>query len=409
METLVLVLVCLTSSYLFAEIFKRIGMPKVLGPLFIGFLIGSTALRDNFVTGQTNEVIHILKELAIIFMLFFVGLKIDLKQFIKSSKVSFSVGTFSSVMSLVLGFIAVIICYKIGILEGLIPEGINVYLVAFVVGICFSVTAEAVAIEALEEFNLVTTKIGETIIEAGIVDDVIGIILISGLVTFIESSANPGAGITVLFLQILLYAILLYAIGAYLIPKLVKFVGKEHSRVDFFAIALIVTLFMAVLSLNLGLSSIIGALSGGVVIRHALLKGNKFENNEQKDITSMIEIITFGLLAPFFFIWIGLNTDISILASHPWITLIFIVVAFFGKIWGSVIGAKMAGDSTRDGNIIGWGMNMRGAEGFIVAALALSKGLISQELFSAIVFMGFVSTVVSPIVFKILVKNKHNL
>jgi len=409
MDTLIIILVCLAASYILSEICKHIGLPKVLGPLIVGLLFGATPLNRFFLDNGASEIITLLKDLAVIFLLFFVGLKIDFKQFMKSSKLSLSVGSVASALSLVLGYAIVILLDYLGFLHGLIPENVSVHLVGFVVGLCLSVTAEAVSIEILEELKLLTTRIGETIIEAGIIDDVIGLFLISILVTFIESGGNPGAQVLKLFIEIALFIVIIYLLVRFLVPKIMKFAEHEKSRVDFFIVALIIALFLSVISLKLGLSSVLGALAGGVIVRHVLLRGDRIERREEKDITAIIEITTFGLLAPFFFIWIGANTDPSVIWIYPVLTIIIIGIAFIGKIFGSIIGAHLVGASRWEGHIIGWGMNIRGAVGFIVATIVLENGLITPGLFSVLVFMAFATTFISPIVFKLLVKKHHGI
>ncbi len=410
MQPILIILICLSASYVSAEFFKRINLPKVLGPLSVGLIIGATPLKGYFVSpGDGIDIIDLFKSLALIFMLFFVGLKVNLKQFRRSSGQSVSVAIFASFLSLGLGFLLTVAAFHLGMLGPLGVTAESLYLVAFAVGICLSITAEAVAIEILEELKLLTSRIGETVIEAGIIDDVVGIFLIGGIVTMLHSATNPGIGILQLFLEIAFFVTLVFGIGVLLAPRLMKYVEKSRSKVDFFSIALIVALLLAVISLQLGFSSILGALFAGIIIRHTLLSGDRFEKRQEHQIAGTIETMTFGLLVPFFFIWIGLNTDITSLYLQPVFTILLIIVAFIGKIYGSVIGMGVAKGKKKEGYIIGWGMNIRGDVGYIVAALVLAEGLITKPVFSAIVVTGFITTFFSPVIFKNMLKRYHDI
>ncbi len=412
MEIIALMFIALTASFLLGELFYKLKMPKVLGPIILGLIFAQKPLIGLISTGGTIEIFNFIKDIAIIFLMFFVGLKIDLRDFKKTSKRSFLVGLFASLIPFLLGFLAVVLISKTGIFASFV-SGSNIFLVAIVVGICLSITAEGVIIELLEELNLIKSTIGETVIEAGIIDDILGILLISGLIAFIPGTSQSGEiGFVVLrkILDMALFAGVIFIIGYFIVPKIMKLVEKEKSTINFFAVSVMIILFLAMVTqfLDLG-GSILGSLFGGIIIRHTLLSGDKYEQKEEKSITDVIEVTTFGFFAPFFFIWIGLNVNLSILFEAPLITLLFVALGISGKMIGSLLGNRLARGRMWEGFIIGWGMNIRSGVDIMIATLALTAGIISIDLFSVLIFMSFATTVISPIVFERLVKKHHGL
>ncbi|OGM02652.1 hypothetical protein A3K72_02855, partial [Candidatus Woesearchaeota archaeon RBG_13_36_6] len=269
-------------------------------------------------------------------------------------------------------------------------------LTAIIVGACLSVTAEAVSIDILEELNILKTRLGEIIVAAGTLDDIVEVLLVSLLVTFIHSIKNPGLGVFVIILDIIIFFILVYFAGYFLIPFVLKFISKKRQKIDLFVFSLILSLFMATASEYLGIGSLLGALLAGMTMRYSLVK-SKRGIIEEKQITEIIEITTFGFMAPFFFIWIGMQSDFTFLLTNPLLGIVIALAAFGGKLFGSIIGNWIGKGSFIEGITIGWGMNTRGEIELIAAELARQSSLISNEVFSALVFMAFATTIISPI------------
>ncbi|MGM5484902.1 MAG: cation:proton antiporter [Nanobdellota archaeon] len=411
MELILFIFGALLSSFLLGELFKKLNMPQVLGPLLLGLILGQEPLINMLHSDNNLELLTFIKELAIIFLLFFVGLKIDLRDFRKTSTRSLFVSLFAALIPLALGFFSIIILNSFGLL-GFMGDVANIYLVAFVVGICFSITAEGVIIEILEELGLMRTIVGETVIESGIIDDIIGIFLISALVALLpgQGSSSVGLAIANKIFEMIMFTAIIFIVGYYFVPKIMKAVEKEKSTVSFFSVSIMIALFLALTTkfFELG-GSILGALFGGIIIRHALLSGDEYERKEENYITSIIEVTTFGFFAPFFFMWIGINVNLPALFEYPLYAILFVVMATLGKVVGSTIGNRMAKGKHWEGMIIGWGMNTRSGVDIMVASLALSVGIISVNLFSILILTSFITTIISPVMFKYLVKHHHRV
>ena len=410
MDAIISLFLILFLSYSLSLLFNKINIPKLLAPIILGLIFSST----NFYIGKEALFsITFIKDIAIIFLMFFVGLKINLKHFFKSSKKSILIATFASLLPFFFGFFGIQIAYKLGFLNYFIFNSNNLLIISYIVGICLSVTAEVVLIEILEELQILKSSIGETIIESGLVDTIIGVLLLTGVVMFLPTSSYHSFSIplkiTIRIFEILIFTLLLYLLGKFILPKLMKEIESNKSKdIDYFTLSIIITLFLAVLSTQFDFGgSILGAIFSGIIIKHTLLKGDKLEIKEEHHLTKIIEITTFGFFAPFFLFWIGLNSNLEVLFLNPFLSIFLIILAFSGKFLGSYLGNFLAKGNKKEGIIIGFGMNTKGEVDIMVATLIYSLGFFGKELFSSLIFMSLITTLISPIFFKYLIK-KHN-
>ena len=400
MEPLVIILLCLTASYLLSEFFEGLQLPRVLGSLFVGVILGLPIIFTKLFTQSTLELFSSFKDLGLIFLMFYVGLKLDLTEIRKSQKNAMYIAIFSALIPFILGFVSIILLNNIGIIQLTHP-----IIVAIIVGGILSVTAETSSLDLLSQFNILKTKLAKTIIATDIFDNIIEALLISFIVTFIHYIQSPFYGILMVVFDIFVFFILVYIAGYLLIPFVMKFISAKKPKIDLFIISLILSLFMALASEYLGIGSVLGAMLAGMVMRYSIVKGKGVKR--QRQITDIIEVTTFGLMAPFFFIWIGMHSNFSFIILNPWLAITITVVAFAGKIFGGIIGNWFAKARHIQGITIGWAISARGAVELVAAEIARENQLITQELFSALVFMAFITTIISPLAFKFYLNKYH--
>ena len=118
-------------------------------------------------------------------------------------------------------------------------------------------------------------------------------------------------------------------------------------------------------------------------------------------------MISFGFLIPLFFVSVGLNTNINAIPSNLFLVLVFIVIDILGTLVGTIIGVLLSKGTFREGMIVGWGVIPKGDTELVIATLALNGGLITRDIFTAIITVALFSTFLAPIVFKMLAK-KHS-
>jgi len=190
-----------------------------------------------------------------------------------------------------------------------------------------------------------------------------------------------------------------------IIPVLMHLFAEERSITYLFTGAIVITLILALVTLYLGLGSIVGALFAGIIVRDVLLGGKKSNPWEEHNIAKAIHIVSFGFLVPIFFAWVGMNTDITTVILEWKLIVLLLVLAILGSVLGSVLGTLVHGGNWLEGFVVGWGLVPKGDVELVIATLALTQGLITESIFSALIMMALFATLVAPVVFRYFMKN----
>jgi len=178
-------------------------------------------------------------------------------------------------------------------------------------------------------------------------------------------------------------------------------VGKRGRKYEYFTIAIVTLFIMTMASEILNFSHIIGALLAGILLKDKLIQDKLYY--AEHHIIESIEVFNLGVFHPLIFIWIGLTANISLMFQNIWFGIILTILALSGKLIGSILGNHFCHEPLKEGLLIGWGLNARGATELFALLIAKNQGFISQDIFSAVVFMAIVTTIISPIVFKYMV------
>jgi len=352
-----------------------------------GFVLGIPLIKDIIFDQTSLNIFSNLSNLGIIFLLYYVGLEMNVKKLLKLSKPAISISVLSALVPFIFGYLFSYL------------SGLNVTQ-SIVIAASLAVTAEAVSAAVLSEFKLINSRIGRLILGAGMFDDVFEILLL----IFVSAVVNPSVetnGLLSLYevlLDLIIFSMIIYFIRYYLMPGLMNLLGKEANEENLFTVSVIIALAMAVASEMLEFGTVVGALIAGIIMKISLHK--RIKKTEEEQAIDFVKVLTFGLLEPIFFIWIGLSSDIGSLILNPWFGIILTIVATFGKILGTMFSQFIMKLSLREGYIIGLGMNPRGVVGIIAAEMARANGLINTALYSAIIFMSFMTTVISPLLLK---------
>ncbi|MEK6954976.1 MAG: cation:proton antiporter [Candidatus Micrarchaeota archaeon] len=391
MAPLGLLVISLTLVYIFSEVCRHFNIPRVVGQIFVGILLGAFAKQLVF-SSESLSTFSNLADVGIILLFFFTGFEVNLKEFQKHFRNSIGI----SILNTAIPFIA--------------GTGLSLYLgyglvEAIIIGICLSVSSTAVSIDFLEEFGMLKSRIGNIIVTAGAVDDFLELIFISIIVTFLQVSIGESP-LQSLFIGMLAFIGTAVIIRFLLLPFVLGVIQKEHSSAGLFMIALVLTMAMATFSDYLGLGSLIGALIAGVIVRHSIIIERHRRPWEAHEISKTIHTVSFGFLVPIFFVWVGLNTDLGSIFAKPILSFAFAAIAIAGTVIGTALAVSWERGKWSDGILVGWGVTAKGDVELVVASLALKNGLISTEIFSALIFMAFSTTVIAPIVFRNLIKGK---
>jgi len=368
--------VVLAFALILGELVHFLRLPRVLGYILSGFLLAGIGLT------RPGEVINFLKDLGVVFLFFFVGLGIDIRSL--KRKLGRSVG---------LGFWTTLVSFIAGIIFTL-AIGFDLF-TAFIVGICASVSAQAVAAMVLDETGLLKRRLGLDIINAGIVADIMQLVGISILFSFLPAVSQislPGLLLNwiILFGAIFLVKLLLFPLFARVLEK------EKESRITFFLGGIILASVMGYLAEVLGIGSIIGALFAGAVIRYF------FDRKIVNMLSHDFRLIGFGFLIPVLFVWTGYESFTLGVGENVLFGVILAVITIIGNIIGSAIALRKT--DWRQKMLGGVGLAAKGDVEIILATVMLETGVIGAGIFSMIIMMSVATMVLSPILFYIVAK-----
>jgi len=387
-DMLITIAAILGVSFLFSELFYRIKYPRVIGQIIAGVILGMP-LFSRFFGSHIEQDIYFLSELGIIFLLLLTGLEINLEKFKKAEKDSIMVAVFCVLLPFTLGFLVIKL---LG----------HTNMVAFIVGAALSLTAEGTTLKVLLDMRALNTKVGTVMFGAGIFDDILGILFLS-IISF-EISRNI-ADVILFPIKILIFVAIVYLTYKYF-PMGLRKIEKEHSTISTFSFILLFGICVAVVSKLLSVGPIVGAFIAGIIIH--LSEHNKTEHKEN---VKELEIMTFSLIIPFFFIYIGLQFQkaIPLMMNHLFTAVIILIIATVGKIAGALIAKPFTTLSYAQAHLVGWGMNSRGLIEMVVAGLAYDNNLIPAHIFGSIIAAAIITTILFPIMMKVLVKKNRKI
>ncbi|MBD3637892.1 MAG: cation:proton antiporter [Crocinitomicaceae bacterium] len=409
MVILYILLILLVTTRIFGEIARRLNVAalagEIIGGIFLGLIFNQfsdtfTVLSDL----ENNEVFHAITELGMFFLMLYAGIELNFKSLKKASSVAVWVAVGGMVLPLLLG-VTVGWYY--------FPESELRSAQIFFLGVALAITAVPVAIKVLMDLKLLDSKLGRTIVSAAVIDDVISLILLAALTSFLQTGELPGfEGILIITGKIIVFFVATIAIGIYLLPRVAKFVDNkiniDESETSFL---ILMALLFSVLAELLGMHFILGAFIAGLFFSKRNMRKSVFKDVERK-----IKAITSGFLAPIFFASIGLHIDLQAIMEVPVFVIVLIIVATVSKVLGAAIPARISGFSKLDSLSIGSAMNARGAVELIIADVALRSGLfklpedsiIIQNLFSAVVLMTIVTTLITPFVLRAIANRRDS-
>ncbi len=395
----------LAITRFFGEIAVRLRQPALVGELISGILLGMLVNRYSttfpILSGLTeDEVFAAVTNLGVFFLMLFAGIEMHPRKLFKGSAGSFSVAVGGMAVPLVLGFLMGWVFLP--------PSNLRFAQIMFL-GVALAVTAVPVAVKVLMELNKLNTPMGQITVSAALFDDVLNLLLLAVLTAFIpEGRSIDMLGLLKLSGEITLFFIITAGVGLYLLPRLERLVKHLLHDESEFAALLLVALGFAVLAEELELHFIIGAFVAGLFFTKRSITPQLYESIKNK-----IAGLTNGFLAPIFFASIGLQLDAKALTAVPGFLALLVIVAMFGKLIGAGVPAKWIGLSSREAIEVGISMSARGVVMLIVADIALRAGLFDQpvpappivaHMFSAVVMVAIITTLLTPIILRRLVK-----
>jgi len=381
MEIFILVPLILLLSFVMGWLFRRIGLPPVVGQILAGVLLGIPVLKAVlFDTESSLTIIDFLAYLGIIFLLFLAGLEIDIEKIRETSRESIMISMSSALLPFFLGFTFMMLVFP----------GYG-WLTALVFGGALMVTSEATKVKVLMDLNTLNTHLGATMLAAGAIDDIFEVL-------FLALVATLGKGGGLLDLAAIPIEMIVFAALAFIFFKLAskvfRYLDKNGgNEAELFSMVVIFIMVLSALSESLGIGYLIGAIAGGFILQLAL---RGIDKQHSKNMVKVTELIALGFIVPFFFANVGINFDSSTLFSSIGLLAVTLLIAFAGKILGCMLVKPASRLSWKQLYYVGWAMNSRGAAELVIALAAKQLGLIPLEVFSALVAMSIITTLVFP-------------
>lgn len=381
-------LLILSVAWILGILFSRFGLPVMLGELLAGVILGPPLL--GIVT--SSPAIETLAELGIFFVMFHTGMEMDPRELLGHIWPSLGVAVGGFVFPFLAGYL---ITHAFG--------G-SAYQALFV-GMGVSITAIAVQAVILHAMRINRSELGHIIIGAAIADDILALIALSTLLGLARTGNVQVAALSFILLKVMAFFGLTILIGYFVVPKFTRRLTDEGGKA--FTFAMTVALLMAYFAELAGLHLIIGAFLAGQFVRKDIMDPDIYES-----ISNRFMGISYGFLVPVFFASLSFHLHLSWNWAFSAFALALILVAVLGKLLGSGLGAAVFGYNFWESTIIGFGMNGRGAVELVVASVVLrlsenlmktnviSEPLLTQNQFSGLVLMAFVTTLLAPISLK---------
>ncbi|WP_102347722.1 cation:proton antiporter [Bacillus sp. Marseille-P3661] len=371
---------------LFGHLSTKIGQPSVFGKLLVGIILGPSLL--NII--HPNALISELAEVGVILLMFLAGLETDLKEFKKNAFASTTVAIGGVILPFLGGMgLSMIFGFETN--------------VAIYVGVLLVATSVSISVQTLRELGKLKTREGVTILGAAVLDDVLGIIILSAVLGLSAGSAAGAGGIgalAFLIVKIALFFVIAIAIGYYVLPMALKVFQRFQVTETLLAFSVIVAMLFAYMGEIFGVAGIVGSYVCGLMLSLT---------PHREEMTHKVESFSFPFFVPLFFVNIGLVANFKeINPSIIWFGVLLVIVAILGKIFGCALGAKVAKFSNASSFGIGAGMVARGEVGLIIAMIGIERGIITNDLFSAAIIVVIATTLATPPLIKLLMKDDNN-
>lgn len=362
---------------------RKIKMPEVLGALIAGVLIGPVAL--DLITYDSN--IKLLSNLGVIMLMFLAGLETNLNEFKKAGMSALLIAVAGIAVPLVLGTLSAYLFFQ-NFLE-------NVFL-----GVILTATSVSITVETLTELGKLNTRSGINILGAAVIDDILGLVIISVLLALSGKGEKSRNGSIILTITGILIFCAVSITAIILLPKLLNKILK-NARPDrtFLTFSIAAALLAAFAAENVGIASITGAYLCGLLLSQFIHK---------ESLERGLKSISSGFLAPIFFASVGIEANLDgFNAITLLIALCMFIVAVIGKVAGCGAAARLFKFSRSESLQIGVGMVSRGEVAIITANIGLQTGIITKQIFLPTIIVVILTTIATPVLLKLAFSHRY--
>jgi Kef-type K+ transport system membrane component KefB len=389
MPLLTTLLILIVTARLMGQVFSRFNQPAIIGEMLAGVVLGPSIF--NLIS--PTPALSGLAEFAVFLIVLSAGLEMNFKEVVDSMRGK----------GIVIALLGFLLPLAGGILVG-IGFDLDVNRTIFL-GLCVSITALPVTVSILQSFKLLDSNIARYSVATAIFNDVAALLVLGVILNLPEQKSYQAVGSAIFSASWKLIMLILLIVSVSLVikkvtekgvridqwsEKLVEFIGNEAL----FGLLLLLVLVFGSVSAALGFHFIIGAFFGALLVDR-----NFFLPARYKELELTLGSITGGFLAPVFFAYLGLEFNVQIIDSF-WFVAVVLAVSIATKILAGWLGGRLIGLSRTDAMGIGFILNGRGVMELVIASIAYERGFIGQDLFSVLVLMGVITTLITPLMFR---------
>jgi Kef-type K+ transport system membrane component KefB len=380
-------LILLLAAKLLGELAERFRQPSMIGEVIAGVILGPSLL--NIISGPGE--IKVIAELGVFMLIVLAGMEIEVEEIRNSIRGK-------HIWIALLGFL---VPMASGIAIGLIFHFSNTFTIFL--GLCIAITALPVSIRILMDLGRLKTDVGQRIISAAIFNDIVALLILGIILDFNDETKNIGdLTFSILFTAMKVGVFTFVLVVAYhffklakrkvnvINPRMNKFLRYLRGKESIFALVILFVLIFSSIAELLGLHFVVGAFFGAILIPRSMFANRDFEKVQRS-----ISGITMGFLAPIFFATMGISFNFSAL-NDGLLLAVILFASFFSKIFGGYLGGRLAGFSHAKSVTLGLGLNARGIMELVIANIALAKGFIDVPVFSILVLMALLTTILTP-------------
>lgn len=373
--------IIIIAAKFFGIVARKCKAPQVVGEIVAGLLIGPSLLH----LVDQSEFILQMAEIGVILLMFSAGLGTDLRELLKTGPIAFLIACFGVFVPLVLGAVYYSLYY------GASPWGSEGFYKAVFIGTIMTATSVSITVSSLKEMGKLKTRVGTTVLSAAIIDDIIGIMVLTFVIGFKDPATQPSKVV----INTVLFFVFALVVG-YISYFVFKWVDKRYPHTRRIPIAGLAYCFVLayVAETYFGIADITGAYFAGIIL--CSIKDSDY-------IAEKMDISSYMLFSPIFFASIGLKTSVGDMNSSILLFSVgFVIVALLSKIIGCGFISKVCKFNWNDSLKIGVGMMTRGEVALIVAQKGLSVGLVEPVYFTSVILLIIVSSISTPIILKVL-------
>jgi Kef-type K+ transport system membrane component KefB len=370
----------LLIAWLAGTLVNRLGYPAVLGELAAGILFGPPLL--GWIQG--DDGVALIGRLGVLLMMLYVGMRVELKDLMRSAAAACAISIGAFVLPFGLGYLA-------STLLGASSD------TGLVIGTVVGVTALATLPRLTVDLDFVETQLGQTLIGVALFSVAVSLAAYAVVSGVIESGGLDLVGLGAVLGRLAAFVLASVLIGRWLLPLAAQGIRalNVESRTALAAFVFLVGIAYGAMAELAGLHVILGGFLAGLFLDASL-----FPKRMQPELTDIVRDVALGFATPVFFVSAGFAFSFGAFQSNLGMLLAILLTALAGKFLGGLLVSILLRRGWRQGLVLGMGINGRAGVDIVIAGLALSSAYISQDIFSALIFMTFVTTLSVPIMLK---------